>query len=600
MSGEFTAAAVQFEPTLFNKEHNIRELLRLVQEAADGGARLITIPEMATTGYCFFDEHEAEAMAEPVPGPTIDRFAAVAAERSVHIVVGMPEREIETGLLYNAAVLVGPKGVIGTHRKSHPYIAEPKWAAPGNRGHRVFDTELGRIALLICMDIHFVETARLVALEGADVICHISNWLAERTPAPYWISRAYENSCYLVESNRWGLERGVQFSGGSCIIAPDSTVVASRDSGDGVVHGRIDPEFSRELKQRQGSALSTRRPELYRELQKNTFLWNPLEFFSLYGRSPLPPGRPSVVTVVQETFDSSPSRNTDKLLDHLEQASSGAAAELVVFPELSISGAAAGQGDLQVLAEESGRELHRVAASCARLNVWALLGLYESAGPSAAVHNSLVLVGPGGVAARHHKVHVPAEETGVTAGSTFTVADIPVGRIGIAHGEDIGQPETGRILALRGCDLVAVGGTVTTPLTQGHPGSVIDHGYPIPHGEDPVHWHHMRVRAGENNVYLAFANTPAGGASGIFGPDTFSFPRTERIATEGSSTATMTVDTTDGGGRYPNNVVRRKDLVSMRLPHHYGPLSAADREKEPEPASEESSIELDSVSVEFA
>ncbi len=52
------------------------------------------------------------------------------------------------------------------------------------------------------MDIHFVETARLVALQGADVICHISNWLAERTPAPYWISRAFENGCYLIESNR--------------------------------------------------------------------------------------------------------------------------------------------------------------------------------------------------------------------------------------------------------------------------------------------------------------------------------------------------------------------------------------------------------------
>ena len=79
--------------------------------------------------------------------------------------------------------------MVGRHRKTHPYISEPKWAAAGDLGHQVFDTPIGRIALLICMDLRFVETARLVALPGADVICHIANWLAERTPAPYTMRR---------------------------------------------------------------------------------------------------------------------------------------------------------------------------------------------------------------------------------------------------------------------------------------------------------------------------------------------------------------------------------------------------------------------------
>src|SRR2546430_11320309 len=95
------------------------------------------------------------------------------------------------------------------------------------------------------MDIHFVETARLVGLEGANVICHISNWLAERAPAPYWISRAFENGCYVLESNRWGLERTVQFSGGSCVIAPDGQVTAVPDKGDGVPLSELDPETAR-------------------------------------------------------------------------------------------------------------------------------------------------------------------------------------------------------------------------------------------------------------------------------------------------------------------------------------------------------------------
>ncbi len=119
---------------------------------------------MCTTGYCFFDQREAERMAEPVPGPTTDRFAQIAREHHCYIVFGMPERDEQTGLLYNTAAFVGPDGFIGKHRKTHAYIAEPKWAAPGNLGHQVFDTEIGRIAVLICMDIHFVETARLAAV----------------------------------------------------------------------------------------------------------------------------------------------------------------------------------------------------------------------------------------------------------------------------------------------------------------------------------------------------------------------------------------------------------------------------------------------------
>ncbi|MFX8926054.1 nitrilase-related carbon-nitrogen hydrolase, partial [Acinetobacter baumannii] len=93
-----------------------------------------------------------------------------------YIVVGMPEVD-EDGIYFNTAVLIGPDGIVGRHRKTHPYISEPKWAAAGDLHNQVFETPIGRIGLLICMDIHFVETARLMALGGADVICHISNWL---------------------------------------------------------------------------------------------------------------------------------------------------------------------------------------------------------------------------------------------------------------------------------------------------------------------------------------------------------------------------------------------------------------------------------------
>jgi predicted amidohydrolase len=121
---------------------------------------------MGTTGYCWFDRAEVAPFVGPIPGPTTARFAALARECNVHIVVGMPEVDPTNGLFYNSAVLIGPDGVVGVHRKTHPYIAEPKWAAPGNLGHAVFHTALGCIGLLICMDLHFLETARLMALRG--------------------------------------------------------------------------------------------------------------------------------------------------------------------------------------------------------------------------------------------------------------------------------------------------------------------------------------------------------------------------------------------------------------------------------------------------
>lgn len=588
----YLASAVQFEPVLFDKQRNITRLVELVAQAAAGGAKLITTPEMAISGYCFFDTAEAETMAEPVPGPSTEVFAELAAIHDCHIVIGLPERDLDTGLLYNSAVLIGPQGIVGTHRKTHGYIAEPKWAAPGNLGHQVFDTPLGRIALLICMDIHFVETARVVALAGADVICHISNWLAERTPAPYWISRAYENSCYLMESNRWGLERGVQFSGGSCIVAPDSEILAALDGGDGVVTAEIDLTAVRAAKASSASGLSGRRPELYRDLQINAYLWNPRDFFTLYGNDPIPPGRPSVLAAVQQDATSDNAANVAQIRDaFLEAVDAGA--DLVVFPELSVSGPPSAGVDYAENIDAEGilQPLLDSAASCGS---YLVVGIAERGTAETSPYNSAVLIGPEGIVAVHRKIHL-SESDGMyfTAGHSWTHADIRVGRVALLHGDDVLRPESGRVAALRGCDVIAVPARIAAPLHHGHPGTQVPLNYPIPRGTDQLHWHHMRVRAGENNVYLAYANPPEfGGRSGVFGPDTFEFPRRERVAGSTPEVLAAPIDTSDGPGPYNANVVRRKDLVTMRLPHHYRTLSAPDR-----PATAKLATDVTLVSV---
>jgi predicted amidohydrolase len=574
MSQSHKVATVQFEPMMFEKERNVAQLLALCEQAAAAGARLIVTPEMGTTGYCWFDRAEVEPFVETVPGPTTDRFAALARRHDCYIVVGMPEVD-EDGIYFNTAVLIGPDGIVGRHRKTHPYISEPKWAAAGDLHNQVFETPIGRIGLLICMDIHFVETARLMALGGADVICHISNWLAERTPAPYWISRAFENCCYVIESNRWGLERTVQFSGGSCVIAPDGQVAAVLDKGDGVLMSEIDLDAARARRVLGEAVFAQRRPELYPDLLTDTFSWNPRDFFGLYGHEPWPAGKTSRIAVAQFAPTGAIGSNL-QAIEALTRRSRAEGAEMVVFPERALTGLSDPAASAQSI---PGPATDRICAVAGEFGIHIVCGLAERAGD--VLYNSAVIVAPDGQISVYRKTHLTTDDSGwASAGDGWTVVDTPIGRVGVLIGHDASFPEAGRVLALRGCDLVVCPAAIKGRFSSPHAGTEVKQPDPIPTGPDPLHWHHFRVRAGENNVFLAFANVvdPVHGypgLSGVFGPDTFAFPRREAIAADGTGLAVAEIDTSNLDSVYPTNVVRRKDLVSMRMPHSYRGLVKA-------------------------
>lgn len=565
-------AAVQFEPTMFEKRKNIEELYHLVEQAAQNGAKLVTTPEMGTTGYCWYDREEVAPYVETVPGETTDRFKNITKTYDCYVVIGLPEVDPDTHLYYNTAVLIGPKGIVGKHRKTHLYISEPKWSAAGDLGHQVFDTNIGRVALLICMDLHFIETARLVALNGADIICHISNWLAERTPAPYWINRAYENRCYLMESNRWGYERTVQFSGGSCVISPDGTVQSIVDNGNGIAYGEMDIEESRKKYIGEETIFADRRPNLYSNLLTNTFLWNPRDFFNLYGYRPLPPGKKSQIAVAQFKITNDKSTNIVKIEEAVVQAKKDKA-ELVVFPELSLSGLEVNE---EMAESVPGNSAQRLMNLSMKYKIYLISGLVEK--DQGHLYNTAILTGPEGYIGKYRKIHLDHKDKHwASPGDEWKVFDLPVGRVGLLIGYDALIPESGRILSLMGCDLIACPSAIKNKLTMSHPGTTIKQNYPIPTGADSVHWHLFRVRAGENNVYLAFANDydPQNeyiGKSGIFGPDTFQFPRTETMALDEETTVCLEIDTSNLDSIYPTNVVRRKDLITMRQPQYYKDL----------------------------
>ncbi|MDY0928123.1 nitrilase-related carbon-nitrogen hydrolase [Enterobacter ludwigii] len=561
-------ATIQFEPTLFRKEENVARLLALASQAARDGARLIVMPEMATTGYCWQDRAEVAPFVETADGPTSQAFAALAREFNCYLVFGMPERDAVTDIFYNSALLVGPQGLIGVHRKTHPYISEPKWAANGDAGHQVFNTEIGNIALLICMDIHFIETARLAAVGGAQIICHISNWLAERTPAPYWLTRGWENGCALIESNRWGWERGVQFSGGSCITDSQGQLLASCDSGDQVLSAELTLPLDNPV-------LKKRRPELYQRLMTNTFMWNPQDFFGLYGADPLPPAKDSHIAVAQFRPENDVNANLQQIREWAEQAKARGV-ELLVLPERALTGYA---GKMNALTLDDA-PIQAVIRLAMELDIALLVGFAERDGSHC--YNSCLLASSTGLNAHYRQIHLSeADQQWASAGDKWVTCDLPCGRVGLLLGEDLLVPEAARILALEGCDIIACPSALDTPAPLAHQGTAIPHVWPIPRGADPYHWLLPRVRAGENNVWLAFANWPeaAGesfGISGVFGPDTFAFPRQESKVLSNNGLAQLAITTGSPDTTYPNHVVRRKDLVLMRQPHFYTPLILRD------------------------
>ena len=568
---KYKAAAVQYEPTQFKKEYNISSLLKFCEDAAKAGSKLIVTPEMGTTGYCFLDREEIKPLVESIPGPTTDKFYEISKKYDCYIVIGFPEVDQETNLYYNSAVLIGPKGIVGKHRKSHSYIAEPKWSAPGQE-HLVYDTKIGKIAILICMDIHFIETARLVALQDADIIIHISNWLSERTPGPYWISRAFENSAYLIEGNRWGLERTVQFSGGSCIINPDGSIASVIDSGDGICYAEIDIEWARNREVLGQKVFNDRRPEMYMNLPTDPYLWNPMDFFGLYGLNPLPEGKKSKITVAQINSTNEIEDNLNKIID-LSVNAKKEGSELIVFPELALTGHLNGSKNAQPIDNSAIKKLIDFSNMN---NLYICFGFAEKKGKEC--FNSSMLIGPEGIVGVYRKIHLNNNDRKwASEGNEWKYFDTKIGRIGMLIGYDAIFPESARCLGLYGCDLVLCSSAQEGIFTHGHSGTKVRQNYPIPTGPDPNHWNHFRIRGGENNIFFVYSNiidieNNFHGKSGIFGPDPFKFPREECLISESENINHLEVDTTNLDTNYPTNIVRDKFMMSMRQPQHYIPL----------------------------
>ena len=640
--GKYRAAAIQFEPAFGEKEQNIVRLLRLVEEAIEHDARLIVLPEMATTGYCWASRSEIAPYVEPIPGPTTDRFQQLATRHDCYIAVSLPEVDPQTLVYYNSMALLGPEGFVGTYRKLHSYISEPRWARDGDLGMPVWDTPLGRLSALICMDASYFESARIPALHAADVLLFPTNWLEEKCPSSSWMARAFENGVYFIAANRYGRERGVQFSGGSCILNPDGSIQSYLDNGEGIVYGEVDLKQTRDKSwgdtEIVGDRLADRRPSEYTTLVNNAYLWEPLRYHSLYEQRELPSGQLSCTGIIQLNLQDFPARSHHERVRALRDLiqtflldNAPACPDILVLPELLLPGPVPHRSTFpgESLSQEEivahfrgkaiqipGPETASLIALAEELQLSMVIGVAERADD--AYYNTVLLIDPEGIYGKYRKLHLThTDRLWATPGNLgLPTFDIPAGRVGLATGYDLLFPETLRVLASEGADLVCSPTLLDFPDPIGLATSTIPHLKPVSSPTyDPMHYLIWRVRASEHHVYLALANwygdymgVRANGLSGIFAPSCTLYPWSEVVADDGEPSLTMmTIDTREqrtgqrttrmlgyspgdvagsltGELAYdildsiPGNVVRSKPLLRKRQPFWYLDLVRRERE----------------------
>ncbi|MEC8329642.1 MAG: carbon-nitrogen hydrolase [Verrucomicrobiota bacterium] len=241
-----------------SKEVNLAYTIGRIREAALGGAKIICTQELFNLPYfCTIQDSKNFNLAETVPGPTTDKLAMLAKKLEVVLIASLFERR-SSGIYHNTAAILDADGsYLGKYRKMHipqdPGFEEKFYFTPGDLGYKVWDTEFGKIGVLICWDQWFPEAARLAALGGAKIIFYpsaigcLKNEKCDLGIAQHnaWetiqCGHAVANGCYVATVNRVGQESEIEFWGQSFIADSYGQVMdrASADS-DAIVYADCD------------------------------------------------------------------------------------------------------------------------------------------------------------------------------------------------------------------------------------------------------------------------------------------------------------------------------------------------------------------------
>ena len=254
---------IQTYPFLCDKAKNINKMIELLEKAVNEkpDTQLVVFPELATTGYECGEKFKELAEVIDDKSETVQAFSKVALKHNIHIVLGMAERDAnDPEILYNSQLFISNKGeIIGTYRKIHLFDTEKDWFTAGTE-YKVFDTEIGRIGLFICYDASFPEVSRILAIKGAELLVHSTNW---NKPDDYDM----ENTVYIACCNRIGKDKSLDFFGHTRILDPTGRIISEiKGEVEGYTYASLDYGRINKLKENGYTMLSERRPELYKSL----------------------------------------------------------------------------------------------------------------------------------------------------------------------------------------------------------------------------------------------------------------------------------------------------------------------------------------------
>ncbi|MBN2407473.1 MAG: carbon-nitrogen hydrolase family protein [Elusimicrobia bacterium] len=242
---EITVCGVQMESRACDIGYNIQRGAEWIEKCRDMyKPHLVVFPETVTTGFnTGLKPKELYELIDDIPGKTTDKIQESARKNRIHVVWTTYERA-EAGRVYNSSVLIGSDGrIVGIYRKIHPFPAEEEWTMPGD-SVEVYDTEIGKIGMMICFDGDFAELARIMGIKGADVITRPSAFLRSFDT---WkltnTARAYDSRAYIIATNQVGKDAGDgYYYGHSMIVDPLGRRIAQALCREEIVYAVLEKE----------------------------------------------------------------------------------------------------------------------------------------------------------------------------------------------------------------------------------------------------------------------------------------------------------------------------------------------------------------------
>ncbi|HET6349040.1 MAG TPA: nitrilase-related carbon-nitrogen hydrolase [Candidatus Krumholzibacteria bacterium] len=215
---------LQLRPQFGRVKENVRSARSMLSGLNDA---TVVLPELFNTGYLFRNIEEVQRLAESATtGYTVTEMKKVAVSQRLNLVFGMAEAKNRK--YYNSSVLITSKGKIAVYQKAHLFDREKLFFQPGTRSFNTYPVEGGKVGMMICFDWFYPEVTRILAIDGAQVICHPSNlvlpWCQDAMR-----TRSLENRVFSVTANRIGAEKrgniSLTFTGKSQIVSPKGEIL---------------------------------------------------------------------------------------------------------------------------------------------------------------------------------------------------------------------------------------------------------------------------------------------------------------------------------------------------------------------------------------